>query len=150
MRIKCQRKLRIKLWYGIIKAIGAGDQMRALSIICLLFLGNCAAQEAAPKLAWQHYDECADTTSSFVAMVDCGKQKRAAYCQTIGDRCGGNGASVVAYADSLATSLMRREILEPEARRKWIEFRMTQANAYGQREISEAAVRAALIAGMGR
>jgi hypothetical protein len=38
----------------------------------------------------------------------------------------------VAYVDSLATSVQRNEMTEPEAQRRWIEFRSSQVIAEGQ------------------
>jgi hypothetical protein len=76
--------------------------------------------------AYEHYDACA-SQATFHAMVTCGKSNRQAACET-NRNCSTDGDAVVAYADSLDQSVQRREISEPDARRRWIEFRMARAN----------------------
>lgn len=85
-------------------------------------LAGCAAS----KNAWQHYDECGG--GGFASMVDCGSQKRAAYCRDAFN-CSGNGDAIVSYAESLKRSVQKGELSETEATRKWIEFRSTQVVA---------------------
>jgi hypothetical protein len=80
-----------------------------------LTLSGCVQKDA-----WSHFDECSG--SSFVAMVDCGRSKRTAYCATASN-CGPNGAAVVQYVESLKQSVQRGEMSEPEATRKWLEYR---------------------------
>jgi hypothetical protein len=102
-----------------------------------MFLGGCAQ-----KAAWEHYDECAVETSSFQAMVACGKQKRTAYCQAESN-CTADGNAVVMYADSLNQSVTNKEMTEAEAARRWIEFRTARADTQRQLAAQAAAARAA-------
>lgn len=98
-------------------------------VLCLF------SAEAQPfqKQAWSHYDECARETSSFRAMVACGKAKRAAYCRTASN-CGSNGQALEDYADSLSRSVADGSMGEEAARRRWIEFKATmQARAAAAR-----------------
>src|SRR5450756_2127496 len=101
----------------------------------LLLLISCGPSN---KLAWEHYDECSAQNLGFVAMVECGKQKRTAWCDAQ-RACGAEGNAVVAYADSLASSVERREMTEPEAQRRWIEFRSSQVGAVRQLAAQRAA-----------
>jgi hypothetical protein len=84
----------------------------ALAALGLMSLAGCAAS----KPAWVHYDECAVETSSFQAMVACGRQKRAAYCQAQAN-CSASGNAVVMYADSLDKSVSNKEMTEADAQR---------------------------------
>lgn len=102
----------------------------------LLLLISCGPSN---KLAWEHYDECSVQNLGFVAMVECGKQKRTAWCEAQPTSCGAEGNAVVAYAGSLATSVERREMTEPEAQRRWIEFRSSQVGAVRQLAAQRAA-----------
>jgi hypothetical protein len=92
-------------------------------VFITLLLAGCSS---GVKHAWEHYDECSG--QSFVAMVDCGKAKRTAMClQT--QACDAAGNSIVLYADSLAASVKAGSIAEPEAQRRWIEFKMARSDA---------------------
>lgn len=80
-----------------------------------------AVSGCQPSLsAWEHYDACSATNSSFAAMVDCGKAKRMAACAS---DCSSSGNAFVQYADSLKISVQRKELSEPEATRKLLEYR---------------------------
>jgi uncharacterized protein YecT (DUF1311 family) len=103
------------------------------AVLSASVLFGCATA-AAPKMAWQHYDECSSETTSFRAMVACGKQRRLAYCQEHRN-CDAVGDSLVQYADSLVRSIDSKEMTEAEAQRKWIEFKMTQVNAVRSQQL---------------
>lgn len=105
---------------------------RAFLAIAFIALLGSGLSGCATKPAWQYYDECAAQNLPFAAMVECGKQKRTAYCQS-GGACSADGNAVVAYADSLVQSVNRREMSEAEAQRKWIEFRMARADEQQRR-----------------
>jgi hypothetical protein len=83
------------------------------------------------KSAWTHYDECAMQNSRFADMVSCGKAHRLAYCEEHSE-CSADGNAVVMYADSLVQSVNRHELSEPEAQRKWIEFRTARVDVQRQ------------------
>lgn len=69
---------------------------------------------------WQHYDACSAQTSSFPAMVACGKQRRAAACQ---ENCSSNGNAFAQYADALAMAVKNKEMTEAEAMRRFAEYK---------------------------
>jgi hypothetical protein len=104
-------------------------------ISTIVLISGCAAQ----KTAWDHYDDCAAQTSTFQAMADCGKRARLAACQSSFSGCSDIGNSIVQYADALSQSVANREMTEAEAKRKFIEFKTTQAQAARQQRIQAAA-----------
>ena len=75
---------------------------------------------AANVPVWEHFDACPDQ-AAFHAWVACAKERRQAACDT--GRCSSSSTVVVAYVDKLDQAVQRREMTEPEARRKWIQFR---------------------------
>lgn len=96
-----------------------------------LLVSGCVSNYVPP---WTFYDQCAQQTSSFVGIANCGEAKRNAYCTAHRD-CNANDNAFVAYTDSLVKSVKSGDLSEEEARRKWIEFRANQVNAYQQQEI---------------
>jgi hypothetical protein len=96
-----------------------------LAVLCLApALAGCFGGKSAVA----YYDECSQQTSSFTAMAACGKQRRNAVCQP-DNSCSRDGDAMVAYADSLVASVSTRTMSEPEAQRKWIEFKMARQDA---------------------
>ena len=89
----------------------------ASGLLVALFLGGCAGPTTAVS-AWEHFDSCSGETP-FAAVVECGKRKRAAYCQTIGG-CSSTGNAFVEYADSLVVSVERKKMTEAEAVRRFM------------------------------
>ncbi len=101
---------------------------------CLFLLGVIAvlpACQTTSKMAWQYYDECASQHSKFQEMVACGKHARNMGC-VADNTCGERGNALVRYSDSLVASIKLGELSEPEAQRKWIEYRTAEENAYIQ------------------
>jgi hypothetical protein len=96
------------------------------------------------KDLFAHYDECHGPGISFVAMVDCSKAKRAAYCRAE-QICSPTGDLAMAYADTLAQSVAARAMTEPEVERRWIEFRLARTDEARR----EALRRATIAAGAG-
>jgi hypothetical protein len=94
------------------------------ALVTLPLAGCLTATANIP--AYEHFDACSNQ-SSFHNMVTCGKTARQAFC-TSNKSCTPAGDAIVAYAESLDQSVQRREMSEPEAQRKWIEFRMARAN----------------------
>jgi hypothetical protein len=92
---------------------------------------------------WAEYDTYAAQTSSFAAMVECGKQKRMAVCQAASD-CSAVGNAFVQYADALAMQLKNGEISEGEAQRRFAEYK-TQLLSDARRD--QAIVAAGIAAG---
>jgi hypothetical protein len=99
-----------------------------------LLLAGCTSSYIP---AWTFYDQCAQQTSSFAAIASCGETKRNDYCKAH-NNCTANDNSFVAYTDSLVKSVKHGDMTEEEARRKWIEFRANQVNAYQQQQIMAA------------
>jgi hypothetical protein len=95
--------------------------MRFLVTTCgmlsALLLGSCAS--VSTTSVWEHYDACLAANTPFAAVVDCGKQKRAAYCQSVGG-CSSTGNAFVEYADSLAMWVKEKKITEAEAQRRLV------------------------------
>lgn len=102
--------------------------------IALLSIALLLASCTAYVPVWTFYDQCAQQSSSFVAIANCGEAKRNAYC-TAHNTCTANDNSFVAYTDSLVKSVKHGDMKEEDARRKWIEFRASQVNAYQQQEM---------------
>jgi hypothetical protein len=112
----------------------------AFALAAAAAISSCAAN----KSAWQHYDECATQYPSFADMVACGKQRRTTYCEA-NRNCSDDGNAVVMYADSLVQSVRRHELSEPEAQRKWIEFRTARSDT--QKQLAAQAAAAAVRSG---
>jgi hypothetical protein len=87
-----------------------------------LILNGCAANKS--KSAFSFYDECSVQNSSFVAMAECGKQKRMAYC-TVNNNCSSTGTAFMQYTDSLVLSVKNKEMTEAEALRRFAEYKTT-------------------------
>jgi hypothetical protein len=84
-------------------------------MLSALLLGACAAPNVTS--VWEHYDACSAETP-FAAVVECGKRKRTAYCQSVGG-CSSTGDAFVEYADSLVMSVEKKKITEAEAQRRF-------------------------------
>jgi hypothetical protein len=89
-------------------------------------LAGCLTTTTATNATWEHFDACPDNTA-FHQYVTCAKQNRQAACEA-SRNCSATNA-IVAYADNLDQSVQRREMTEPEARRKWLEYRMDREAA---------------------
>ena len=87
----------------------------ASGLLAALFLGSCASPGAVS--AWEHFDSCSGETP-FAALVECGKRKRTAYCQTVGG-CSPTGNAFVEYADSLVVSVEKKKMTEADALRRF-------------------------------
>jgi hypothetical protein len=89
-------------------------------------LAGCLT-EATNISVWAHFDACNDR-SSFHEWVECAKLNRDALCST-GRACSLGFPDVIFYAESLDLAVQRRQISEPEARRKWAEYRADRDRA---------------------
>lgn len=99
---------------------------------------SCAG--CAQTSSWEHYDACAKETKSFASMVECGKRRRNAYCASSLGGCSTEGNNVVAYADSLVQSVNARQMTEPEAQRRWIDFKLGRKDKEDQLRASSGPV----------
>ncbi len=95
----------------------------ALLMVTGLWLVSLTGCLTAPSSvsAWEYFDACPEQTP-FHDWVTCGKVNRQTACET-SRNCSPGANTIVAYAESLDQSVQRHEITEPEARRKWVEFR---------------------------
>jgi hypothetical protein len=84
-----------------------------------LLVGGCFG---SGKYVWQYYDECSAHTVSFVRMAECGRRKRLADCVPTND-CSPQGTAFMQFADSLVLSVKSGEMTEPEALRRFVEFK---------------------------
>jgi hypothetical protein len=81
-------------------------------------LAGCAHS----PLAWDYYDQCALQNPSFLAMAECGKQKRLAECVP-NNTCSPEGTMFMEYVDSLALSVKAKKLTEAEALRRYTEYK---------------------------
>lgn len=97
----------------------------AFILSAAIILGSCATAPRTP--VWAHYDACAAQTSTFVAMAECGKQRRTAYCQApeTATFCGAEGTAFVQYVDALAQSVQNHEISDAQALQRFAEYKTT-------------------------
>jgi hypothetical protein len=116
---------------------------RNLTVLAAVFALLACTATAAPK-SWTFYDQCAQQTSSFIAMAQCGEANRNAFCQPR-NSCSAAGNAFVLYTNSLVASVENHEMTEAEAQRKWIEFRMAQTNADAARAANNAAIAGAIL-----
>ena len=84
-----------------------------------LALNNCAA--TTPPV-WAFYDECSAQTSSFVAMAECGHQRRLAEC-TAKNACSPEGTAFMQFTDALVLQVRRGKITEAEGLRRFAEYK---------------------------
>jgi phage/plasmid primase-like uncharacterized protein len=82
-------------------------------------LTGCLTTTASVPV-WEHFDACPEQTA-FHDWVTCAKQRRQAACDE--SRCSASSSQVVAYVDGLDQAVQRHELTEPEARRKWNDYR---------------------------
>lgn len=71
---------------------------------------------------WSYYDQCTAENPSFVAMAECGRQKRLAEC-VANKTCSPEGTTFMEYVDSLAQSVKNKQITEAEAMRRYAEYK---------------------------
>ena len=81
-------------------------------------LASCAHS----PLVWDYYDQCALQNPSFLAMAECGRQKRLAACVP-NDTCSPEGTTFMEYVDSLAVSVKTKKLTETEAMRRHTEYK---------------------------
>ncbi len=109
----------------------------ALLITALLMVCGCASQPSA--IDW--VDICSRQNAKFADIVACAKENRNASCAK-DDYCSTDEDAVIAYADSLAASVKKRNMTEEEAKRKWLDFRFNRRDAQQSRMLQERAIMA--------
>jgi hypothetical protein len=90
----------------------------AIGLIAAFMLANCIQS----PLAWDYYDQCALQNPSFLAMAECGRQKRLAACVP-SNSCSPEGTMFMEYVDSLAVSVRAKKLTEAEALRRYTEYK---------------------------
>ena len=111
-------------------SIGPFERVRAAKPHFILFAligflaasiqAGCVHSPAPP--VWGYYDQCAAENPSFLAMADCGRQKRLAECVP-NNSCSPEGTSFMEYVDSLALSVKNKKMTEAEAMRRYAEYK---------------------------
>jgi hypothetical protein len=91
----------------------------ALSLVTALMLTTCASPS---RVVWEYYDQCARENPSFLAMAECGRQRRLAEC-TANNTCTPEGTMFMRYIDALVLSVKKKELTEAEAMRRYTEYK---------------------------
>ena len=127
--------------------------MRALLFLAalapgLFVLNGCAStQPDAPEPpAWSYYDACYEgyrtAKEFFVLTVECGRTNRNAACE----KCSALGNAFVRYADALEQSVKQKQMSDPEAYRRLVEYETQLALAVEKQGEAQAAAQAAATA----
>ena len=129
------------LWRAGRRALGYGAVPRMLAarpgfvlLACLGFVAaaiemGCVHSQAPP--VWGYYDQCAAENPSFLAMAECGRQKRMAEC-VANNTCSAEGTVFMEYVDSLALSVKNKKMTEAEAMRRYTEYKSGGVSACTQ------------------
>ncbi|MFZ0236228.1 MAG: hypothetical protein WBX95_09290 [Xanthobacteraceae bacterium] len=99
--------------------------VRRNSILSIGFIAasmqtGCVHSPAPP--VWGYYDQCAADNPSFLAIAECGRQKRLAKCVP-NNTCSPEGTVFMEYVDSLALSVKNKKMTEAEAMRRYAEYK---------------------------
>jgi hypothetical protein len=90
------------------------------ALIAVLAQAGCVHSSAPP--VWDYYDQCAAANPAFLAMAECGRQKRLAECVPK-NSCSPEGTALMDYVDSLALSVKSKKLTEAEAMRRYAEYK---------------------------
>jgi hypothetical protein len=91
----------------------------AIGFVTALMLTTCASPS---RVVWEYYDQCARENPSFLAMAECGRQKRLAECVP-NNTCSPEGNMFMQYIDTLVLSVKKKELTEAEAMRRYTEYK---------------------------
>ena len=91
----------------------------AIGFVTALMLTTCASPS---RVVWEYYDQCARENPSFLAMAECGRQKRLAECVP-NNACSPEGNMFMQYIDTLVLSVKKKELTEAEAMRRYTEYK---------------------------
>jgi hypothetical protein len=94
--------------------------LASLGFIAASIQTGCVHSPAPP--VWGYYDQCSAENPSFLAMAECGRQKRLAECVP-NNSCSPEGTAFMEYVDSLALSVKNKKITEAEAMRRYAEYK---------------------------
>jgi hypothetical protein len=91
----------------------------AIGFVTALMLTTCASPS---RVVWEYYDQCARENPSFLAMAECGRQKRLAECVP-NNTCSPEGNMFMQYVDTLVVLVKKKELTEAEAIRRYTEYK---------------------------
>jgi hypothetical protein len=91
----------------------------AIGLVASSMLSTCASPS---RVVWEYYDQCARENPSFLAMAECGRQKRLAECVP-NNTCSSEGNMFMQYIDALVLSVKKKEMTEAEAMRRYTEYK---------------------------
>lgn len=94
--------------------------LAAIGLAVAFVQGGCVHSASPP--VWNYYDQCAAENPSFLAMAECGRQKRLAECSP-SNSCSPEGTTFMEYIDSLALSVKNKKMTEAEAMRRYAEYK---------------------------
>ena len=92
----------------------------SIGFVAASMLTGCVHSPAPP--VWGYYDQCAADNPSFLAMAECGRQKRLAECVP-NNTCSPEGTMFMQYIDTLVLSVKKKELTETEAMRRYTEYK---------------------------
>ena len=94
--------------------------LACIGLIAATSQAGCVHSPAPP--VWGYYNQCAAENPSFLAMAECGRQKRLAECVP-NNTCSPEGTTFMEYVDSLALSVRNKKMTEAEAMRRYAEYK---------------------------
>jgi hypothetical protein len=116
---KLPRPLKIPTVITLTTVVGSNFILSAaIGFVAALMLTGCA--HSLP--VWHYYDQCAQENPSFLAIAECGRQKRLAECVP-NNTCSPEGTTFMEYIDSLALSVKEKKMTEAEAMRHYAEYK---------------------------
>jgi hypothetical protein len=98
----------------------------AIGFTAALMQAGCVHSTSTP--VWNYYDQCAAENPSFLAMAECGRQRRLAEC-TPSNTCSPEGTTFMEYVDSLALSVKNKTMTEAEAMRRYAQYKSGGASS---------------------
>lgn len=109
--LRRHRGRRVRLDFILVAAVGFG---------AAFMQSGCVYSASRP--VWNYYDQCAAENPSFLAMAECGRQRRLAECSS-SNSCSPEGTTFMEYVDSLALSVKNKKMTEAEAMRRYAEYK---------------------------
>jgi hypothetical protein len=90
-----------------------------IGFVTVSMLTTCASPS---RVVWEYYDQCARENPSFLAIAECGRQKRLAECVP-NNTCSPEGNMFMEYIDTLVLSVKKKQPTEAEAMRRYTEYK---------------------------
>jgi hypothetical protein len=105
-----------------------GSIILAAGVGLTVALTQTGCVHSASTPVWNYYDQCAAENPSFLAMAECGRQRRLAEC-TPSNTCSPEGTTFMEYVDSLALSVKNKTMTEAEAMRRYAQYKSGGASS---------------------